>query len=69
MDITAEVSARLGERTEIIRISASRTFFQELNRGLLSVPSGSDIGINLLITEVFRLYDGQGNSMDVTEPG
>jgi hypothetical protein len=61
--VTAEVDARMGDRTEIIRINASRELILKINEGVLADSSG----VKIMITGVYRLHDEHGDSMDVSD--
>lgn len=65
--VTAEVNATIGNRAEIVQLIASREFIQDLNASMLcDAPEARD-GVNIVITGVFRLFNEQGGSLDVSE--
>ncbi len=63
VNVTAEVTATIGELTQTIRINASREFMLKLNEGVLS----SSPGAKIVISGIFRLYDERGDSIDVSD--
>lgn len=69
MNVTAEVNATIDKRTEIIQLTASTEFIHKINEGMLHSSPGKNEGVRIVITGVFRLYNEQGSSMDVSELG
>lgn len=69
MNVTAEVNATIEHRTEIIQLTASREFIQDLNARMLCDAPEARNGVTIVITGIFRLSNEQGASMDLSELG